>query len=123
MEKKSDENRKRNLEVVQSSSEDETCQTFVLHNEDHTLGNSLRYMVMKNPAIEFCGYTIPHPSENKINFRIQTRGGPAVDALQKGLTDLKEVSGHILTTFESKVQSYKRLQQRKDEADSNMDQS
>ena len=27
--------------------EDETCKTFVLHNEDHTLGNALRYMIMK----------------------------------------------------------------------------
>lgn len=24
--------------------------------------------------VEFCGYTITHPSESKINFRIQTRG-------------------------------------------------
>ena len=27
-----------------------------------------------SPDVEFCGYSIPHPSENKINFRIQTRG-------------------------------------------------
>ena len=27
--------------------DDETCSTFVLHEEDHTLGNSLRYIIMK----------------------------------------------------------------------------
>ena len=27
--------------------DDETCTTFVLHEEDHTLGNSLRYIIMK----------------------------------------------------------------------------
>jgi len=27
-----------------------------------------------SPDVEFCGYSIPHPAENKINFRIQTRG-------------------------------------------------
>lgn len=27
--------------------DDETCATFVLHEEDHTLGNSLRYIIMK----------------------------------------------------------------------------
>eukprot|EP00079_Xenopus_tropicalis_P038679 XP_017952450.1 PREDICTED: uncharacterized protein polr1d.2 isoform X2 [Xenopus tropicalis] len=27
----------------------------------------------KCPDIEFCGYSITHPSETKINFRIQTR--------------------------------------------------
>ncbi|MBN3295986.1 RPAC2 protein, partial [Amia calva] len=59
---------------VQAEGDDNSCVTFVLHEEDHTLGNALRYMVMKNPEVEFCGYSITHPSESKINFRIQTRG-------------------------------------------------
>ncbi|MBN3322970.1 CALX protein, partial [Atractosteus spatula] len=58
---------------VQAEGGDDSCVTFVLHEEDHTLGNALRYMVMKNPEVEFCGYSITHPSESKINFRIQTR--------------------------------------------------
>ncbi|XP_054890526.1 DNA-directed RNA polymerases I and III subunit RPAC2 isoform X1 [Poeciliopsis prolifica] len=62
------------LEMVQADGADDGCVTFVMHDEDHTLGNSLRYMIMKNPEVEFCGYTITHPSESKINFRIQTRG-------------------------------------------------
>ncbi|KAL7979418.1 hypothetical protein Chor_004576, partial [Crotalus horridus] len=53
------------------------------------------------PEIEFCGYSITHPSESKINFRIQTRGGlPAIDAFQKGLEDLMGVCQHVLSTFE-----------------------
>ena len=27
-----------------------------------------------SPQVEFCGYTIPHPSETKMNLRIQTYG-------------------------------------------------
>ena len=27
-----------------------------------------------SPDVNFCGYTIPHPSEHKINMRIQTNG-------------------------------------------------
>jgi len=27
--------------------DDITCMTFVLHGEDHTLGNALRYIIMK----------------------------------------------------------------------------
>lgn len=27
-----------------------------------------------SPDVEFCGYTIPHPSESKMNIRIQTYG-------------------------------------------------
>ncbi|KAH9072876.1 hypothetical protein EDB83DRAFT_2359642 [Lactarius deliciosus] len=28
-------------------------------------------MLMKNPKVEFCGYSAPHPSENHIQVRIQ----------------------------------------------------
>ncbi|XP_049683443.1 DNA-directed RNA polymerases I and III subunit RPAC2-like isoform X1 [Accipiter gentilis] len=93
--------RKAALETVQADGTDGNCVTFVLHDEDHTLGNSLRYMVMKNPDVEFCGYCITHPSESKINFRIQTRGGlPAVEPFRKGLNDLMGVCQHVLNTFE-----------------------
>lgn len=29
---------------------------------------------LRSPDVEFCGYTIPHPSEAKMNLRIQTYG-------------------------------------------------
>ncbi|OXB75959.1 UNVERIFIED_CONTAM: hypothetical protein H355_012927, partial [Colinus virginianus] len=93
-----------NLWQVQADGTDGNCVTFVLHDEDHTLGNSLRYMVMKNPDVEFCGYCITHPSESKINFRIQTRGSlPAVEPFRKGLNDLMGVCQHVLDTFEVRL--------------------
>ncbi|XP_007435113.1 DNA-directed RNA polymerases I and III subunit RPAC2-like [Python bivittatus] len=96
------------LQMVRAEGSDKSCVTFVLHNEDHTLGNSLRYMIMKNPEVEFCGYSITHPSESKINFRVQTRGGlPAVEAFQKGLEDLMGVCQHVLSTFKASVEEYK----------------
>ncbi|XP_017275152.1 DNA-directed RNA polymerases I and III subunit RPAC2 [Kryptolebias marmoratus] len=103
--------KKPKLEVVQADGADEGCVTFVMHDEDHTLGNSLRYMIMKNLDVEFCGYTITHPSESKINFRIQTRGGsPAVEPLRKGLNDLHEVCQHVLNTFQARVNEFKERQ-------------
>ncbi|RWW59355.1 hypothetical protein BHE74_00033712 [Ensete ventricosum] len=27
-----------------------------------------------SPRVIFCGYSIPHPSENKVNIRVQTTG-------------------------------------------------
>ncbi|PKU31600.1 dna-directed rna polymerases i and iii subunit rpac2-like [Limosa lapponica baueri] len=93
---------------VQADGTDGNCVTFVLHDEDHTLGNSLRYMVMKNPDVEFCGYCITHPSESKINFRIQTRGSlPAVEPFRKGLNDLMGVCQHVLNTFEKSMKEYR----------------
>ena len=60
------------LEMVQAAGTDRHWVTFVLHKEDHTLGNSLGYLITKNPEVGFCGYTMTHPSESKINLRIQT---------------------------------------------------
>lgn len=31
-------------------------------------------LMSDSPNVEFCGYTIPHPSEQKMNLRIQTYG-------------------------------------------------
>nr|XP_032811288.1 DNA-directed RNA polymerases I and III subunit RPAC2-like [Petromyzon marinus] len=100
------EGRQRCLSAIQSDVDDDTCVTFVLNGEDHTLGNPLRYMVMKNPDVDFCGYSVTHPSEDKINFRIQTRGIPAVDTFRRGLCELTTVCEHILAAFEASVNTY-----------------
>jgi DNA-directed RNA polymerase subunit L len=57
--------------------DNECSATFAFENEDHTLGNSLRYMLMKSPHVAFCGYSVPHPSEPKMNLRLQTNGEDA----------------------------------------------
>ncbi|KAH9872951.1 RNA polymerase subunit AC19 [Plenodomus biglobosus] len=67
----------------------ESAASFQFDGEDHTLGNALRYIIMKNPDVEFCGYSIPHPSEAKMNLRIQTYDNVSVyTVLEKGLEDL-----------------------------------
>lgn len=43
-------------------------------DEDHTLGNALRHVLMQNKEVDFCGYSVPHPSEPKMNLRLQTTG-------------------------------------------------
>lgn len=68
------------------------CATFELLDEDHTLGNALRHMILKNPDVKFCGYALPHPNERKINFQLQVYKGDALDALEKGLKDLIDLN-------------------------------
>ena len=51
--------------------------TFVLYDEDHTLGNALRHVVMRDANTDFCGYTVPHPSEKYLHLRVQTRKNTA----------------------------------------------
>ncbi|OHW93565.1 DNA-directed RNA polymerase I and III 14 kDa polypeptide [Colletotrichum incanum] len=94
----------------------DTAASFEFIDEGHTLGNALRYIIMKNnaafgvysrrvtdttpsPDVEFCAYAIPHPSEAKMNIRIQTYDGTAVAALQKGLKDLQALSDTVAEEF------------------------
>ncbi|KYK57841.1 putative DNA-directed RNA polymerase I/III chain AC19 [Drechmeria coniospora] len=85
----------------------DTAASFQFTDEGHTLGNALRYIIMKNPDVEFCAYSIPHPSEPKMNIRIQTYEGTAVDALKKGLVDLQDVCDVVADEFWTKRDAYK----------------
>ncbi|KAK0512702.1 hypothetical protein JMJ35_004719 [Cladonia borealis] len=78
----------------------DTAASFEFEAEDHTLGNALRYMIMKNPQVELCGYSIPHPSEAKMNIRIQTYEGTTVyDVLEKGFDDLMGLCDVVTEKF------------------------
>ncbi|RJE18894.1 hypothetical protein PHISCL_08776 [Aspergillus sclerotialis] len=78
----------------------DTAASFQFEEEGHTFGNALRFAIMKNPDVEFCGYTIPHPSENKMNLRIQTyESTTAIEALEKGLNDLMDLCDVVTEKF------------------------
>lgn len=92
------------ITLLPGATSDGFAASFQILDEDHTLGNALRYMIMKNSEVEFCGYSIPHPSENKLNLRIQTYGGmTAVEALHKGLDDLSDLCSHVEEVFSTQV--------------------
>eukprot|EP01087_Luapelamoeba_hula_P024469 TRINITY_DN9325_c0_g1_i1.p2 TRINITY_DN9325_c0_g1~~TRINITY_DN9325_c0_g1_i1.p2 ORF type:complete len:102 (+),score=16.52 TRINITY_DN9325_c0_g1_i1:433-738(+) len=83
--------------------ENASCITCVFLNEDHTLGNALRYVLMKNPEVEFAGYSVPHPNEPKMNLRLQTRPGTeAIQILRKALLDLANVANAVMSEFTAK---------------------
>lgn len=68
------------------------------------------FSFMWSPDVVFCGYSIPHPSENRINLRIQTNGIPAGDVLRRGLSELTAMCEHMLATFETAVEEHKDTQ-------------
>ncbi|XP_037940265.1 probable DNA-directed RNA polymerases I and III subunit RPAC2 [Teleopsis dalmanni] len=89
-----------------SGDTEEGSRTFVFTNEDHTLGNPLKSIICRYDEVDFCGYTIPHPSENKMHFRIQARGVRAIDILRRGLEELQKICDHTIQTFESEFQFF-----------------
>jgi len=85
----------------------ETAASFEFKNEDHTLGNALRFIIMKNPDVEFCGYSIPHPSEAVMNIRIQTyENTTAIQALEKGFDDLIDLCDIVDDKFKRARQDF-----------------
>ncbi|KAI0511498.1 hypothetical protein KFK09_012128 [Dendrobium nobile] len=88
--------------------------TFCLMDEDHTLANSVRFLLNKDPRVEFCGYSIPHPSENKVNIRVQTTGDSAKDVLKESFQDLIFLCQHVRSTFEKSVADFKSTQSRQE---------
>eukprot|EP01117_Protostelium_nocturnum_P012100 TRINITY_DN4433_c0_g1_i1.p1 TRINITY_DN4433_c0_g1~~TRINITY_DN4433_c0_g1_i1.p1 ORF type:complete len:110 (+),score=34.37 TRINITY_DN4433_c0_g1_i1:90-419(+) len=95
---------KKKIEVVTAAGRLDSA-TFVIQDEDHTIGNSLRYMLMKNPKVSFAGYSIPHPSKPEMNVRVQTSNESieAVSVVKESLDNLKEVCLHVLQVFETEV--------------------
>ena len=74
----------------------ETSCTFVLAREDHTLGNALRYVCMRDARTSFCGYSMPHPSEQVVNLRLQTLPpATSLDVFTRSLQTLVDVCEHI----------------------------
>ncbi|CAN6339925.1 unnamed protein product, partial [Urochloa humidicola] len=89
------------------SLEDTSASTFSIMEEDHTLANSVRFVLNQDPRVAFCGYSIPHPAENKVNIRLQTTGDPAKDVLKDALQDLMVMCQHTRGTFDTAVADFR----------------
>eukprot|EP00179_Madagascaria_erythrocladioides_P026961 CAMPEP_0198330966 /NCGR_PEP_ID=MMETSP1450-20131203/17265_1 /TAXON_ID=753684 ORGANISM="Madagascaria erythrocladiodes, Strain CCMP3234" /NCGR_SAMPLE_ID=MMETSP1450 /ASSEMBLY_ACC=CAM_ASM_001115 /LENGTH=101 /DNA_ID=CAMNT_0044035303 /DNA_START=12 /DNA_END=317 /DNA_ORIENTATION=+ len=78
--------------------------TLEVLDQDHTLGNAVRYVLAKDADTDFVGYSIPHPSENKLHLRVQTRpGGPGTEALtvtKRASDTLVGMCDHMLKKLE-----------------------
>ncbi|KAK9803736.1 hypothetical protein WJX73_009443 [Symbiochloris irregularis] len=87
-----------------SDAQEPSSETFMLENEDHTLANALRFFLNKNPHVEFCGYSSPHPADDVVNVRIQTTGEiSAAEALRQACRSCQEVCAHVNTCFKDAV--------------------
>jgi DNA-directed RNA polymerase subunit L len=86
--------------VIVTVGESQSNCTFRFHEETHTIGNGLRHLLARDPNTEYVAYTIPHPSEPYLNFRLQCYEGSAQDHLLQGLSTFGDVADVILNEFE-----------------------
>ncbi|KIP06355.1 hypothetical protein PHLGIDRAFT_107101 [Phlebiopsis gigantea 11061_1 CR5-6] len=103
------------LRVLKGAEPDLSAATYQIHDESHTIGNSLRWMLMKNPKVEFCGYSVPHPSENHIHLRIQMYDKlSSLDALLQALENLDNLCATVEDAYNTSLSSdaYERWSER-----------
>lgn len=72
--------------------------TFVVRNEDHTLGNMLRAELLRNPHVLFAGYRLPHPLEHRMVVKVRT------DASEKPM----RVTNHALANLKREIAHMRR---------------
>ncbi|KAL8493408.1 hypothetical protein ACS0TY_024571 [Phlomoides rotata] len=68
---------------------------------------TMRYILNQDPRVTFCGYSIPHPSDARVNIRVQTTGDAASEVLKDSCQDLMLVCQHVTSTFDQAVMEFK----------------
>jgi DNA-directed RNA polymerase subunit L len=71
---------------------------FTFYNENHTLGNLIRFFVKGNPDIEYVGYNVPNPSENIMNIKISVFNYNFIDPILISLKNCSEI-GVLIGNF------------------------
>ncbi|KZV59926.1 RBP11-like subunits of RNA polymerase [Peniophora sp. CONT] len=96
------------IRIMKGAEPDMSAASFQIFDETHTLGNALRWMLMKNPQVEFCGYSAPHPSENLIQIRIQMYDKQSsLTALLDALDNLDKLYGSIEDAYTASLEAGK----------------
>lgn len=62
---------------------------------------------MQQPETDFCGYSVPHPYEPKMNVRLQTKGLATSKVIQKGFIGIEKLCDDLLDSFNNEVAMYK----------------
>lgn len=86
---------------VKKSSQNEL--RFLLKGERHSFPNLLKESLLKDSAVTFAAYVLPHPLGPNSEFIVKTNGKSAGKALQDALKDM----GKQLSDFEKAFKSAK----------------
>ena len=81
-----------------------SSRTFAIGNEDHTLGNCLRHVLVQNSKVGFAGYSVPHPAEPIVHVRVQANEPTtAIQALQEACETLSKQCDIVLEKLQEKL--------------------
>ena len=77
--------------------------TYVLHLEDHTLGDLLRISLLKKKEVKFAGYRMPHPLVDKVEIKVQTTTEKTGEVVKETLVGLQKNLYDLETEFETEL--------------------
>lgn len=78
--------------------------TYVLHLEDHTLGDLIRIFLLKKKDVKFAGYKMPHPLFDKVEIKVQTTTEKTNEVVRDTLHELQRTLYDLETEFDKKCQ-------------------
>ena len=85
----------------------QNASTILVQNQDHTLGNVVRYQLLRDPRVRFAGYKKPHPLEEKIEIKVYTDGTvKPEEAVRDSCTRLADDLEKLSTEFRTELQKF-----------------
>ncbi|MHA2060753.1 MAG: DNA-directed RNA polymerase subunit L [Candidatus Sifarchaeia archaeon] len=79
---------------------------FVIEDEDHTLCNALRNILIAEESVEFVSYKIEHPTHANPIFYIKTNGSKTpTEALIDASDKLSGLCNEVLDKFQKALKS------------------
>lgn len=77
--------------------------SYTIEEEDHTFANPLRHIIATMNDTDLCGYSIPHPSDTKVVFRVQKKEGSfktEYELLEDGCKELIRQMDELTVIYE-----------------------
>ena len=66
------------------------------------------HTLLSSPKVDFCGYTVPHPMEPKMNLRLQTKDGfDATEVMKESLDVLVDIFDVVDKKFQKASKAFK----------------
>uniref|UniRef100_T1J2T5 DNA-directed RNA polymerase II subunit RPB11 n=1 Tax=Strigamia maritima TaxID=126957 RepID=T1J2T5_STRMM len=96
--------------IIEKDTKVPNAAIFTVNKEDHTVGNMIRYQLLKDPNVLFAGYKVPHPLEHKIVIRLQTTPDyTPQEAFTNAITDLISELSLLEERFKEAVREKKEI--------------
>jgi len=99
-----DEDRKLRIQLIQRGGQ-ETHATFTWKGEEHTMGNALRHVLVQDRRVLQCGYTIPHPLEDRMQMDVRCREYPPA-LVGMGLLKLSSICETAAERFDAAYEQF-----------------